>query len=194
MIPHPINEKNNFIIGYYQDTDLAEQIEQFFLKYKELGFAEPGVMASGVVNTKMKESLDVLLNKNPALWTRYCHDYLQPVLDEYVKKYTECNNVVKFNVQENINIQEYAPGSNAFNHWHCERASLKTSHRHLVFMTYLNDVEDCGQTAFLYQDVLIKPQKGLTLIWPSDWTFTHKGLPSKTQYKRIVTGWFSFIE
>jgi hypothetical protein len=61
-------------------------------------------------------------------------------------------------------------------------------------MTYLNDVQDAGETAFYHQDVLIKPEKGLTLIWPSDWTFTHKGIPSPTEDKYIVTGWFSFIE
>jgi hypothetical protein len=42
-------------------------------------------------------------------------------------------------------------------------------------MTYLNDVTDGGETGFFYQDVKIKPQKGLTLIWPAIWTHTHKG-------------------
>jgi len=32
----------------------------------------------------------------------------------------------------------------------------------------------------------------LTLIWPTDWTFTHRGVPSLTEEKYIVTGWFNF--
>jgi hypothetical protein len=35
----------------------------------------------------------------------------------------------------------------------------------------------------------VSPKKGLTLIWPADWTFTHRGVPSPTQEKIITTGW-----
>ena len=60
-------------------------------------------------------------------------------------------------------------------------------------MTYLNDVTDDGETEFYYQKIKVKPQKGLTLIWPADWTHTHRGNTSKTQDKYIITGWYSFI-
>jgi len=59
-------------------------------------------------------------------------------------------------------------------------------------MTYLNDVDDAGQTEFFYQQVKIKPIKGLTLFWPADWTHTHRGVTSLTQTKYITTGWYSF--
>ena len=64
--------------------------------------------------------------------------------------------------------------------------------RHLVFMTYLNDVTDEGGTQFHHQNVTVQPKKGLTLVWPSDWTFMHRGISSQTQEKRIMTGWFNF--
>jgi hypothetical protein len=64
--------------------------------------------------------------------------------------------------------------------------------RHLVFMTYLNDVTDGGETEFFYQKLKVKPEKGLTLIWGADWTFTHRGITSPTQTKYIVTGWFNY--
>ena len=41
--------------------------------------------------------------------------------------------------------------------------------RHLVFMTYLNDVSDAGGTEFYHQGLVVQPVKGLTLLWPSDW-------------------------
>ena len=65
--------------------------------------------------------------------------------------------------------------------------------RHLVFMTYLNDVKDDGQTEFYYQRLKIKPEKGLTLIWPADWTFTHRGIASNSEDKYIVTGWLNLV-
>ena len=38
-----------------------------------------------------------------------------------------------------------------FNHWHFERGFNETIDRCLVYMTYLNDVEEGGETDFLYQ-------------------------------------------
>ena len=56
-------------------------------------------------------------------------------------------------------------------------------------MTYLNDVTD-GGTEFKYQNITAPAKKGLTLIWPSDWTYTHKGGGPKDGYKFIATGWY----
>jgi hypothetical protein len=58
-------------------------------------------------------------------------------------------------------------------------------------MTYLNDVND-GGTEFLYQKITSPAKKGLTLIWPADWTHTHRGQISKTKEKSIITGWFNY--
>ena len=60
-------------------------------------------------------------------------------------------------------------------------------------MTYLNDVEDKGETEFVLQNLKVKAEKGKTLIWPADWTHTHRGIISPTQEKYIVTGWFNFM-
>ena len=64
--------------------------------------------------------------------------------------------------------------------------------RHLVWMTYLNDIEEGGETEFYYQKLKVKPRKGLTLIWPVDWTHTHRGIGATEEEKIILTGWFSF--
>ena len=59
-------------------------------------------------------------------------------------------------------------------------------------MTYLNDVKKNGETEFFYQKLKIKPKKGLTLIWPATWEYTHRGNICKEQEKYIVTGWYSY--
>jgi hypothetical protein len=84
------------------------------------------------------------------------------------------------------------PGE-GFYEWHCERGGYPASHRVLVYMTYLNDVEN-GGTEFKFQKIKIDAKKGLTLIWPSDFTHTHRGIISNEEEKYIITGWFSFIE
>ena len=59
-------------------------------------------------------------------------------------------------------------------------------------MTYLNDVEEGGSTYFSHYDLEIQPRKGLTLIWPAEWTHAHRGNILKEGSKYIITGWISF--
>ena len=59
-------------------------------------------------------------------------------------------------------------------------------------MTYLNDVEDGGNTYFTHYDLKIKPEIGKTLIWPAEWTHAHCGEVLNSGVKYIITGWMHF--
>jgi hypothetical protein len=50
-----------------------------------------------------------------------------------------------------------------------------------------------GGTEFYHQKLTVEAQKGKTLMWPADWTFTHRGVVSNTSDKYIITGWFSYF-
>jgi len=91
-----------------------------------------------------------------------------------------------------FNIQRYLP-EEGFKTYHCERAVLKSTPRVLVWMVYLNTVTHKGETEFLYQHHFESPEQGKLVIWPADWTYTHRGIPSPTQTKYILTGWFSLF-
>jgi hypothetical protein len=144
------------------------------------------------IHTDLKDSTDVIL-KESALAQSYCSE-LNVILNQYLEQYIYANKVDKFGLTDSINIQHYFPGQ-GYHKFHCERSGNKEpmASRHLVFMTYLNDVNDGGETEFIYQELKVKPKKGLTLIWPSDWTHTHRGITSNTEEKYILTGWFNFI-
>ena len=90
-----------------------------------------------------------------------------------------------------FNITKYSPGQH-FQKVHSERTSINTLHRLFAFMTYLNDVEEGGSTYFPHYDLEIKPKKGLTLIWPSEWTHAHRGNILNSGLKYIITGWLNF--
>jgi hypothetical protein len=98
-------------------------------------------------------------------------------------------------ISEYINIQ-YNPPGGGFKVWQTERCVADTlqSRRHLVFMTYLNDVTDEGGTEFMHQKITVHASKGKTLIWPVDWTHTHRGIVSPSQEKYVLTGWFSYMQ
>ena len=190
MKEHSINLLDNFISGWYMpDKSICDKLIQYHEKSPDKG---PGQTSKGIVK-KDKDSIDCPLS-DIVLLKEYA-SHLQSCVDEYIKKYHFCDDYAAWNIIDTINIQKYEP-SGAYYSWHCERSGMNypAASRHLVFMTYLNDVDDAGETEFYYQKIKVKPEKGLTLIWGADWTFTHRGVPSPSQEKYIITGWFNYIQ
>ena len=60
----------------------------------------------------------------------------------------------RYTITENMNIQHYKPGG-GFKKWHFENTGPKSMSRKLVFMTYLNDVDDGGTTDFDYYNIKV---------------------------------------
>ena len=178
----------NFIGEYTIDEKLCDDIIQYFELDTTQKFA--GVSRDGL-DLDTKDSTDT--NLCEPLKSIYIKE-LQKCVERYIKTYEMCDKIVdRWTIVEDINIQRYNPGQ-WYKKWHCERGGSNRPevYRYLVFMTYLNTVVDGGETDFLYQNTKVKPVKGRTLIWPVDWTHTHRGLPSFSETKYIVTGWFSF--
>jgi hypothetical protein len=192
MKEHNINKKNNFILGYYfSDKKLCNNLINLFEKSNN---KSEGRMGPCKIDKTKKDSIDLTfdINSQEPLIQKYLKK-LSLVLEQYKKKYRYADNPQdSWNLEKNFNIQRYLPNQ-GFHSYHTERAGVASSLRHLVFMTYLNDVKDNGETEWFYQNLKIKPETGLTVIWPTDWTFTHRGIPSKTETKYIVTGWYSYI-
>jgi len=76
--------------------------------------------------------------------------------------------------------------------WHYESCTRALSNRLLTWMVYLNNVEEGGETEFLYQSMRVKPKQGTLLIWPAAFTHTHRGNPPLSNVKYVVTGWTEF--
>jgi hypothetical protein len=76
--------------------------------------------------------------------------------------------------------------------WHCEDGAKNFSERVGVYILYLNDVEEGGETEFLYFSKRIKPKKGTLLIFPPNYPWAHRGNPPLSGTKYIMTGWLEF--
>lgn len=76
--------------------------------------------------------------------------------------------------------------------WHSETGTRDMCTRILAWTLYLNDVEEGGETEFLYYPRRIKPKAGTLVFWPAGFTHTHRGNPPLTNTKYIVTGWIEF--
>lgn len=82
--------------------------------------------------------------------------------------------------------------SGGYHIWHYESCTPDCAKRLLAWMVYLNDVEEGGETEFLYLAKRIKPKQGTLVIWPAGFTHTHRGNPPLTNDKYIATGWLEF--
>jgi hypothetical protein len=185
-------------IGLYQiDKKLCKKLIKYHNKnseYKEKGFAYSPKTKSTIIDKNIKDSIDVTFYNMSN--DKNIKSYFSE-LSKCVRHYTD-----KFNIGPvktyNSNLIQYYPPGGGFKIWHNERSIGYSNgnfiaQRGLVYMTYLNNVTDKGETEFLYQRLKIKPEIGKTLIWPTDFTHTHRGIPSPTQEKYIVTGWFLLL-
>lgn len=80
-----------------------------------------------------------------------------------------------------------------FHAWHSERDGGTYNSRYLAYTIYLNDVEEGGETEFLYQHKRLKSNTGTICIFPANFTHTHRGNPPLSNTKYIMTGWFDFV-
>jgi hypothetical protein len=187
--------ERSFIGAWYlTDLTICDDVIAYFWKWGDRVEGKIGVGSE--VNKAVKDSLDYIVPherfSDPAMM-RYLNG-LRDITTAYLQKFNASAWVDDFGITENINIQYYKP-MGGFKQWHTERwgNQLPAAKRHLVFMTYLNDVHDEGGTEFFCQKLKVQARKGLTLIWPVDWTHTHRGVVSPTEEKYIITGWFSFL-
>jgi hypothetical protein len=95
-----------------------------------------------------------------------------------------------------INAQKYHKKSGGYPYWHSEvypqAGNNEALHRILLFMFYLNDVEEGGETEFHYQDIQVKPKTGRMVIAPAYFTHTHRGNVPVSNHKYILTSWVLF--
>jgi hypothetical protein len=191
-----MHTNNNFIkLWQMKELSLCDDLITYWKnneKFPGSNYTQNGAV---VVNKEEKDSLDVVINIDngvPVPLENYLKN-LQTAVNNYIEEFPMCNQYSAWGLIDKITIQYYPLGG-GYKVWHCERGAPQypITTRHLVFMTYLNDVEDAGETEFFHQNLKIKPKKGLTVIWPADWTHTHRGIPSMSEEKYIITGWFNF--
>jgi len=191
-----INTQKTHFIGCWdlENNKLCNEIIKFFENNKNL--QKSGVSGSGKKNIKIKSTIDIsispndLKNQEYKIFNQYINE-LHKCFLEYQNQWPFLKNMIKNIDIPSFNIQKYSKGDH-FAHIHSERTSLNTLHRLFAWMTYLNDVEDGGQTNFTHYGIKIKPKIGKTLIWPAEWTHAHAGEILKSGTKYIITGWMHF--
>jgi len=192
------NLSPNFIGSWMMEPALlCDGLIDYFESHKEK--QKRGATAGGL-NLDAKTSTDIGISPNEInlpgneIFSQYFHnlfDCHKDYLDQwpFLKEFGGNLEIGQFILLRYLSGQHYQK-------LHTERGGLDTLHRVLAWMTYLNDVDESvgGATYFSHYDIKVQPKKGLTLIWPAEWTHAHKGSIINSGSKYIISGWMNFPE
>ena len=194
VVLNSANKNPNFIGSWTIEPTL---ICDDLISYFELNvLKQKSGVAGGRVILDTKDSVDITIQPKEIIlpgneaFKKY-FDQLLECYKNYVEEWTFLKEISQKLEISSFNLQRYKPGQH-FKKIHTERLSLNSLHRIFAFMTYLNDVDEGGSTYFSHYDLEIQPRKGLTLIWPAEWTHAHRGNILKAGSKYIITGWINF--
>jgi hypothetical protein len=192
---HKINKDTSLGIGgWYIPKIVCKRLIDYY--EDSVDEVVVGRVGGGTVDLSKKDSRELYITKGHALMSNELKgflDELYKVLELFKKLYPAANETTPWGLSPIFKIQKYAPGK-AYTAWHYERAGeLDVIKRHLTFTTYLSTIQEGGETEFFHQNLKVKPEEGLTIIFSADWIHKHRGLPATKDTKYIVTGWFEYI-
>lgn len=194
-------ELNNFI-GTYENVfsdEWCDSIIKYFHKMEESGLTVSRKKQTNGTRTQRDDlqlyfASTVLFHDNfdGSFHREFYGSIWDNVYAPYADKYDILNQYKRHDIiSPKMQKTEVGQG---YHQWHAENEALNVSHRILTFTVYLNDVEEGGETEFLYYPMRIKPKKGKVSIFPANFTHTHRGNPPISNTKYIITGWMCLID
>jgi hypothetical protein len=177
-----------YIHKYSLSNELCKDIIEKFEANRHLCYK--GNTSKGV-DIKVKDSLDLnILKLNE--WNKI-NDFLSKELTKHLTIYHQKCNKISHDYQVNtFQIQKYDKGCGKFV-THTDNLSCFKLSREIVFMWYLNDVDNGGETGFPECNINIKPEVGKLVLFPATWTYPHCGNVPLSSHKYIITGWVNKI-
>jgi hypothetical protein len=194
-----IHGKIEDFIGIYEnalDTNTCNNIIQYFESLRQYNLVIGHEHYTTKAHTRKDESVfwchpDVItLPQGSPMLTKFSEAFWK-CYEDYCKEYELLKSAASHGFYM-VRIQRTDPGG-GFHNWHFENTGNETANRLVTFSLYLNDVDEGGETEFLYLHKRIKPKTGTMLIWPSTYTHAHRGNPPLTNTKYIITGWLTYF-
>lgn len=92
---------------------------------------------------------------------------------------------------EDLRIKRYRAGTDEQFQPHFDSIDA-VANRYLVFLWYLNDVAEGGETEFGDLGIRVEARAGRLLVFPPFWMFQHAGLPPHSNDKYILSTYLLF--
>lgn len=182
--------------------EFCDSVISDFESYKFKGLTRSGQSGIGVDNS-IKKTTDLNIYDFSELNEKYS-ETLTSTFNEvlsneflgklpYQKEFDKDQLFFNPTFYELMQIQKYTQNKGHYNGWHAEDGNFEMSRRKFVFILYLNDVDEGGETELLYTGLKVQPKKGQLLIHPAPYPFVHKGHTPISNDKYIITTWLSYV-
>lgn len=183
---------------YIKKNSMSDEFCDYMINFfekDEFGMVRRGETVSGINPSKV--TFDLKLTPNINKYDQYMFEELNSNINLYlnnIKSKYGGNVVIMNNANDSgYHIQKYkaCSGFYAYHQDSCYRSNTPTGYqtRMLTFIWYLNTVDEGGETEFLDGKIKVAPEKGKLLIFPSTWTYMHRGNMPISNDKYIITGW-----
>ena len=213
MEEQKVTVEHDQFIGTYTNAvpeDTCDMVVDYIEKLNEKGFlfnrqhslgiykkdlamdvGHPSPKITGVSATNYTDEMIefLLIEGDPAV--NIVNEFLVPAFDRYVEEYDILKEFPLMSLYHKV--QKTSPGG-GYHVWHCEHGPNTFLNRVLAYTLYLNDVEEGGETEFLYQSKRFPARKGTISVFPASFTHPHRGNPPLSGDKYIMTGWVQFAD
>lgn len=104
----------------------------------------------------------------------------------YAKEFPDISEIGGRLSTEPFRLKKYEIGG--FFNWHID-CTGSDFHRVLAIQFYLNDVDEGGRTEFAFQRFSIEPVRGRVVMFPTVWTYRHRGGTVLSNPKYVCTNY-----
>jgi hypothetical protein len=179
-------------VRYYDDAIAPHFCEQMITEFERASDSHVpngrGYHAGITRSTWMELNLTPIADK---AFMGFFHAQIDKYLAEYNKSLPLTLAVPSRPTIDDLRIKRYRAGSDDQFEPHFDAIDVR-SQRYLVFLWYLNDVAEGGETEFPDLGIRVQARTGRLLMFPPYWMFQHAGLPPRSNDKYIVSTYLMF--
>lgn len=122
-------------------------------------------------------------------------DYFRRHVNDYLQRYNQdlplAIPVPLSPLLAELRLKRYQPEARDGFQLHFDSINA-VAQRYLVFLWYLNDVAEGGETEFPDLGIKVQPRAGRLLMFPPYWMYQHAGLPPRSGEKYILSTYLLF--
>jgi len=147
-------------------------------------------------NTGRKEYNEIDIDNFDTPWSETKEKFIS-MMKMYMHKFMKdlkihINDFPPIIDMENIRIKKYLPNDKDEFKIHVDILRSLLAKRFLVYILYLNDVEEGGETYLPKLNIKVKPKEGRLLMFPPFWTHPHAGLKPIKGTKYIIMSYLHY--
>lgn len=179
---------NDFIRVY--DDVLEKEFCQELIDWFEFSSNQGQLHSRTSSDGLERKDQQIPIDANRPVWAEYVYSKMGPCIAKYSDDFPWLKGLSLFS--SICIMQATTPLSgDGYHTWHCEKSSYSNTDRVIAWILYLNDVEEGGETEFLYQAKRVKPKAGTLAVWPAGFTHVHRGNPPLSNKKYVISGWLT---